>query len=724
MKTPKASTPAVKSKLNTPRSGFIKKGSDSVKKMKFNVMNNEISKSNNSTPKLDKSAISENIMGKFGSGKKGKSPFNVSGIQFDGKKSPQKKKTLAESEAVTNMKTETPKTEQYLNKNSKPKIKSGAEKSTPTGNKQISSPKLSPSPKQKTSPNQKAGNQAKKRKASPNPKNNIGKNKKSENTEILVDKNILTDAVNALMRYIDENPKERSEMLDPNVPLLLQIDYIKQPVALRSRLLVPHSLVYENSDICLFIADKGKKIEEQDDLADEMKERLKKCGVDYITEILPWKKALFEHTQYEQKKKLMNRFDFFLIEDRLSKIRAGLTDKFVPKKWPIAVRLEPESKLKENIETALRKIPVSFRGNGLTKSLQFGHYKMDKQHLVENLQAITKALCDRALFFGGRDNIRSLHIKTKKSIAFPLFVNKKSSNLVKKQPKQEEEEDEGVEGELSTLPNRIVKVFKDGTVKTKKIKEDQATTSKKPNKKQVSVKKEESDDDEEEMMESDIDEEDDSDDDEEMSEDEDVDDEEVATDEDEDDDDDDDDDDDEEEEDDEGVSSEEEAQLRAKLNSLNKKGKPNKKDKKRKQESESDEEDVEEAERSFLEQLRKQQDDIEAQAKKALKSKTMEKMMEPLKKKMKTNKPASNNFPSKKETGAKGPNFSPKNQQKSNDNLKKNDGNATLSKSARRRQNKKKHNKNANNSPNVSPKNQNKKNQKPTPGGKKFKAKG
>lgn len=48
---------------------------------------------------------------------------------------------------------------------------------------------------------------------------------------------------------------------------------------------------------------------------------------------------------------------------------------------------------------------------------------MKPEQLVENLHAILQILCDEAQFPGGRENIRSVSIKTSQSIAFPLYIS-------------------------------------------------------------------------------------------------------------------------------------------------------------------------------------------------------------------------------------------------------------------------------------------------------------
>lgn len=47
---------------------------------------------------------------------------------------------------------------------------------------------------------------------------------------------------------------------------------------------------------------------------------------------MPWRQVLKEHTQYEQSRKLSQRFDMFLIDASLAKLKATLFDSFQRKK--------------------------------------------------------------------------------------------------------------------------------------------------------------------------------------------------------------------------------------------------------------------------------------------------------------------------------------------------------------------------------------------------------
>uniref|UniRef100_A0A224XK58 Putative ribosomal l1 domain-containing protein 1 n=1 Tax=Panstrongylus lignarius TaxID=156445 RepID=A0A224XK58_9HEMI len=696
MKTPKPSTPATKSKLNTPRSGFIQKNSDSSKKVKFSVLSNadknlngtpklehipfkekkfnnfsgkksivlnNADKNLNETPKLENTPFKEKKFNNF-SGKKSISPFSakVNANTLIANKqtnwSPIKRKADTESTTEILQSVEKPskkassktgnqfhnspsskikenKTspevqlgldiEQYLDKKSSiKKNKNDLAHATPLGNKQQETKALKQAylkfPKDNSG---KAIVRAKNKKQLTNtgkasPKISLSKTvNESADIDGLVNSITLKNAVKALIKYVDDNPKEKNEIFGVHVPFFIQVNFVKVSTSKRTRILVPHSALPENSDICLFISDKKKKTRDPEDLIDETKNLLRKYGVSCITEIMPWRHALKEHTQYEQRKKLANRFDLFLIEGKLAKLKPNLFN-FPLRKKPIPVILEPSSKVTSSIAKAIRKLSIVSRGVGLSKTINFGHYKMEPNHLTENIEAILKIVCNETYFPGGRNNIRSVVIKTGKSIAFPLYISTKSPNLVEAPVQTVVKEDEdAVEGELTTYPNYTVKVFKDGTVVTKPIKEN---VKKKKAKELKGTKKQEEDEELEDDADSESDEED-----KDIEEDDSENEKELEKEEQEADDDDDEEEAEEDEEDPELELEVDQIDNNNKVKNLPKK---NKTSYKKQYESSTDEDELEEAEQSFLQELRQMQDEIESkkpQKKSQIKQQTIDK---------------------------------------------------------------------------------------------------
>uniref|UniRef100_R4G8G9 Ribosomal l1 domain-containing protein n=2 Tax=Rhodnius prolixus TaxID=13249 RepID=R4G8G9_RHOPR len=682
MKTPKLSTPAPKSKLNTPRSGFIQKNSESSKKVKFGVLG-ESKKKFNGTPMLECASFKDRKFNNF-SGKKSMSPFcdkinaNILNANKKTSFSPRKRKhdteSLSEglqseeepvkkvSPKAGNQQLNSPNSKIKVNKTS-PEVQLGLDiekylvktssikkakhqlaESTPLGNKQQVKVRVqkggSPKSSRGTSgdiESEVEDKQPQFNKKKVNPAAKTKKKVKTAKVDELVNPTTLKNAVNAILKYVDNNLKERKEIFGASVPFFMQVNFVKVPTSPRTRVFVPHVTLPEQSDICLFIADKKKNTRDPEDLIEQTKDLLKKCGVTCITEIMPWRQVLKEHTQYEQSRKLSQRFDMFLIDASLAKLKATLFDSFQRKKKPVPVSLKSESKVKSKIERAIRKIPIISNGKGLSKSVPFGHNKMKPEQLVENLHAILQILCDEAQFPGGRENIRSVSIKTSQSIAFPLYISTMSPNLVSA-PKQRvvKEEEEAVEGELSTFTNCTVRVFKDGTVltkptegnvKRKKGKQLKESTKKEIDYDELEVEDSDSDVDEHEDLEKggivDVNMKEEEDDDGDGDED---DDDENDVDDDDDDDDDDVDDGDEEEEEDSDEELELEVeQVKSKGKAKIQQQKNNKKSNKTKYESSSDEGELEEAEQNFLKELRKMQDEIESKRKESTKGQQIKK---------------------------------------------------------------------------------------------------
>ncbi len=77
--------------------------------------------------------------------------------------------------------------------------------------------------------------------------------------------------------------------------------------------------------------------------------------------------------------------------------------------------------LKAEFESALHTTTLPLTHQGPSSMIQIGHVGMKRKQVVENLLKVVKVLEQK--FPGGWKNIRSIHIKTEKSLAIPMHLS-------------------------------------------------------------------------------------------------------------------------------------------------------------------------------------------------------------------------------------------------------------------------------------------------------------
>ncbi|XP_047001102.1 ribosomal L1 domain-containing protein 1-like [Schistocerca americana] len=252
----------------------------------------------------------------------------------------------------------------------------------------------------------------------------------------------------------------------------MQINSIRIPrtPTRRIRFSLPHPLVTETSDICLFVPDlkKGPRIDHEPTVA-HYRELLDQHGVKQITQVMPVRQLIDEYSQFEMRRRLCGTYDFFLADGRIcGPINPLLGKEFhVKRKLPTPVNLQSKN-LKKAIEKALSKTALTVTPRGDSTLVKIGHSHHSPEQLTENIMSVIEELKTR--FPGGWHNIRHLSLKTSKSLRVPFYVTMKSANSVKvpvekpRRPKAAV----AVEDELSTIPGARVVVLPSGEVIVKK----------------------------------------------------------------------------------------------------------------------------------------------------------------------------------------------------------------------------------------------------------------
>ncbi|KAF5270193.1 hypothetical protein FQR65_LT05673 [Abscondita terminalis] len=289
-----------------------------------------------------------------------------------------------------------------------------------------------------------------------------------------VDDDQVTRGVMALYKLLKKNEK-KVELFDEDLPIFLQVVCVKVPQCpiryLRFHL--NNSLVTKSSEICLIVADEAKRRDHENTI-EHYENLLSEKGITNIKTIIPFNQFKYEHSsQFELKRKLLNLYDYFLVDARVGNPvckRMGSIF-YENRKIPTSVKMNTVN-LKQHFDNCLRKSVMKIHGKGDTYTVKVGHTGMKFGKVASNIIGIAKEMDE--LFPGGFENVRSLGVKTDKSILVPVYLTLKNNRTVKvpivkpKLPKRSTI----VKGTLSTYLNASVIVTPGGdvTLKKKKLK--------------------------------------------------------------------------------------------------------------------------------------------------------------------------------------------------------------------------------------------------------------
>jgi ribosome biogenesis protein UTP30 len=172
----------------------------------------------------------------------------------------------------------------------------------------------------------------------------------------------------------------------------------------------------------LFVRDlkKGRRLD-YENTVHHYENILQQHGCTQVKTIIPLNQVKTEYRQFEMRRRLLNSYDFFLVDGRISGHMAHLLGKSFRKKrkLPTSIHMDKQD-LKTEIDNALKKTSLQLHRNGDCSITQIGNCSMDIEKVSDNLVAVVKHL--KTNFPGGWENIRSLRIKTPLSLAIPIYI--------------------------------------------------------------------------------------------------------------------------------------------------------------------------------------------------------------------------------------------------------------------------------------------------------------
>ncbi|XP_074040868.1 uncharacterized protein [Leptinotarsa decemlineata] len=306
------------------------------------------------------------------------------------------------------------------------------------------------------------------------------KSKQNNSTEtILKNYNIkvkdVNSAINGIVEFRASNPKLKNQLFNESFPLFLQVNCHQVPLGHPKLMRIPmkNCILNPEDEICLIVSEvKGIGNKEHEKHIEHYENLLKTKGVTNVKRIMTMHELRTEYETFEQKSRLVDLYDMFLVCGKISgKVVKNCGKIFYKKrKIPIPVKLQ-SSNLKDHVNKMLSKVFFHLHLKGDSYTFQFGHNKMSTEQLVENLCSAFEFLENQ--FPGGFENIKGLHVFAPRTPSIPIYISTEPPTDKKvrvKTPKTKTFKTQT--GELSTLPNANVTVRPTGEVIVKKISSD------------------------------------------------------------------------------------------------------------------------------------------------------------------------------------------------------------------------------------------------------------
>ncbi|XP_046369994.2 ribosomal L1 domain-containing protein 1-like [Haliotis rufescens] len=274
-------------------------------------------------------------------------------------------------------------------------------------------------------------------------------------------------AVAALFNLLKDTKK--ASFIDEAEKIHLQFTFKKVPNVKNKtlHLKLPHSLMRDTMDVCLFVKDVNKKKRDFDPTIHHYKELLDKHDINFVTEVIPLKSLKTEYKPYEAKRILSDRFDVFLADKCVIRLLPDFLGKafYGRRRLPIGVNMGA-SNLKKELQEALDNSQCYISGRGASGMATVAHSEMKIEHVVDNVISAANHLA--AGIPGGPINIKSMYMKTGLSMSVPLYFSTDDGDVVLP-PKERKVVDSEPE-ELTTILGAKVKVSQFGDVKIIQVK--------------------------------------------------------------------------------------------------------------------------------------------------------------------------------------------------------------------------------------------------------------
>ncbi|XP_034363717.1 ribosomal L1 domain-containing protein 1 [Arvicanthis niloticus] len=233
-----------------------------------------------------------------------------------------------------------------------------------------------------------------------------------------LDREQIRKAVEVLFDHSKSKKNNNELLLNGSENLFLMVILWKIPKKeLRVAVSLPHSILSESSDVCLFTKDECESPEQTEGF---YKKLLKNHGINTISRIIPFKTLKTEYKAYEAKLRLLGSFDVFITDERIRRrLPTHIGRHFYQrKKVPVCVNLLAKNLSKE-IDRAVSGTVLNISKHGSCSAVRIGHTGMETQHIVDNIVAVSEMLSEKLP--EKWQSVKLLFLKTEKSVSLPIF---------------------------------------------------------------------------------------------------------------------------------------------------------------------------------------------------------------------------------------------------------------------------------------------------------------
>ncbi|XP_009582576.1 PREDICTED: ribosomal L1 domain-containing protein 1, partial [Fulmarus glacialis] len=227
-------------------------------------------------------------------------------------------------------------------------------------------------------------------------------------------------AVEALLAFARSKAKGDALLLNERENVHLLVTVWKVPrVAQLIRIPLPHGIRPETAEVCLFTKDEPNLSAEQTE--NLYRKLLIQNGIRSISQIISYKTLKKEYKLFEAKRRLLNRFDLFLSDDRIRRLLPSHLGKhfYERKKAPLSVNLKARNLAKE-LQKHIQGTTLPVTNKGCCYTARIGHTGMKADEILDNIIAAAEVIAKKLP--KNWKNVKILHLKTLKSVALPIFT--------------------------------------------------------------------------------------------------------------------------------------------------------------------------------------------------------------------------------------------------------------------------------------------------------------
>ncbi|KFO11374.1 Ribosomal L1 domain-containing protein 1, partial [Balearica regulorum gibbericeps] len=182
---------------------------------------------------------------------------------------------------------------------------------------------------------------------------------------------------------------------------------------------LPHGIRPETAEVCLFTKDEPNLSAEQTE--NLYRKLLMQNGIRSVSQIISYKTLKKEYKLFEAKRRLLNRFDLFLSDDRIRRLLPSHLGKhfYERKKAPLSVNLKAKNLAKE-LQKHIQGTTLPVTNKGCCYTARIGHTGMKADEILDNVIAAADVIAKKLP--KNWKNVKILHLKTLKSVALPIFT--------------------------------------------------------------------------------------------------------------------------------------------------------------------------------------------------------------------------------------------------------------------------------------------------------------